>query len=66
MVGGGFFDKIKSGFSKLASKGMEYGKKQVAKHGEKLLHKGANYLMKKGKKALKKYTAPAEEEEDEE
>jgi hypothetical protein len=66
MVGGGFFDKIKSGFSKLASKGMEYGKKQVAKHGERLLNKGANYLMKKGKKALKKYTAPAEEEEDEE
>lgn len=66
MVGGGFFDKIKSGFSKLASKGMEYGKKQVAKHGERLLNKGANYLMKKGKKALKKYTAPAEEEEDDE
>jgi hypothetical protein len=66
MVGGGFFDKIKSGFSKLASKGMEYGKKQVAKHGERLLNKGAKWAMKKGKAALKKYTAPAEEEEEEE
>jgi hypothetical protein len=65
MVGGGFFDKIKSGFSKLASKGMEYGKKQLAKHGERLMNKGANYLMKKGKKALAKYTAPAEEEDEE-
>jgi hypothetical protein len=65
MIGGGFFDKIKSGFSKLASKGMEYGKKQLAKHGNRLIDKGANYLMKKGKKALAKYTAPADEEDDE-
>jgi hypothetical protein len=66
LVGGGFFDKIKSGFSKLASKGMEYGKKQLAKHGTRLMDKGANYLMKKGKKALAKYTKPASEEEDDE
>lgn len=65
MVGGGFFDKIKSGFSKLASKGMEYGKRQLAKHGNRLMDKGANYLMKKGKKALAKYTQPASEEDDE-
>ena len=64
MVGGGFFDKIKSGFSKLASKGMEYGKKQLAKHGTRLMDKGANYLMKKGKKALAKYTQPASEDEE--
>jgi len=64
MVGGGFFDKIKSGFSKLASKGMEYGKRQLAKHGNRLIDKGANYLMKKGKKALAKYTQPADEEDE--
>lgn len=61
MIGGGFFDKIKSGFSKLASKGMEYGKKK----GKELLHKGAKYAMKKGKEALKKYTQPDDEEDEE-
>jgi hypothetical protein len=66
MVGGGFFDSLKSGFSKLASKGMEHGKKLAMKHGKKLLEKGAHHLMKKGHKALKKYMPPEEEEEEEE
>jgi hypothetical protein len=66
MVGGGFFDKIKSGFSKLAKKGMEFGKEQLKKHGPTLLKHAGKYAMKKGKQALKKYMPPSEDEEEDE
>jgi hypothetical protein len=66
MVGGGFFSSLKSGFSKLASKGLEHGKKLAMKHGKTLLKSGAKMAMKHGKKALAKYMPPPEEEEEEE
>jgi hypothetical protein len=66
MVGGGFFDSLKSGFSKLASKGLEHGKKLAMKHGKKLLKSGAKMAMAHGKKALKKYMPPPEDEDEEE
>jgi len=65
LVGGGFFDSIKSGLSHLGKKGLEYGKKQLAKHGPKLLEKGKKWAMKKGKEALSKYMGNDEEEEEE-
>jgi len=66
MVGGGFFDSLKSGFSKLASKGLEHGKKLAMKHGKKLLKSGAKMAIAHGKKALKKYMPPPPEDDDEE
>lgn len=59
LVGGGIFDMIKSGVSKLASKGkemaMEHGTKLLKKHGKKLLNKGKEMAMSKGKEMLGKY-----------
>jgi hypothetical protein len=66
MVGGGFFDSLKSGFSKLASKGLEHGKKFAMKHGKKMLKSGAKMAMAHGKKALKKYMPPPPDDDDEE
>jgi hypothetical protein len=61
LVGAGFFDKIKSGISKLASKGkemaMEKGKELAKKHGHKLLEKGKEMASEHGKKLLEKYTS---------
>jgi len=61
LVGGGFFDKIKSGVSKLASKGkdmaMAHGKELLKKHGNKLLEKGKEMASEHGKKLLEKYTS---------
>ena len=59
LVGGGIFDMIKSGVSKLASKGKEmamtHGKDLLKKHGKKLLNKGKEMAMSKGKEMLSKY-----------
>jgi hypothetical protein len=66
MVGGGFFDSLKSGFSKLASKGLEHGKKFAMKHGKKMLKSGAKMAMAHGKKALKKYMPPPPDDDEEE
>jgi hypothetical protein len=64
LVGGGIFDMIKSGVSKLASKGKEmamtHGKDLLKKHGKKLLNKGKEMAMSKGKEMLSKYMGPDE------
>lgn len=57
LVGGGFWDSIKSGVSTLAKKGMEKGKAHLQKHGKDYAHAG----MKMAKSALSKYTSPSEE-----
>jgi len=62
LVGGGFFDKIKSGFKNVVSKGKEVAMEQAKKHGAKLMEKGKAYAMKKGKEALHKYLGPEDEE----
>jgi hypothetical protein len=54
LVGGGFWDSIKSGVSTLAKKGMEKGKAHLQKHGKEYAHAGMNMA----KNALSKYTAP--------
>lgn len=58
LVGGGFFDKVKSGLKGIASKGKELAMEQVKKHGPALMEKGKHYAMKKGKEALDKYLGP--------
>jgi hypothetical protein len=63
MVGGGFWDSIKSGVSSLAKKGMEMGKAHLRKHGKAYMQQGLKMAANTGKKMLKKYTEPAEEEE---
>jgi hypothetical protein len=55
MVGGGFFDMIKSGVSSLAKKGLQMGKEHLKKHGKKYLHEGAQMAQNIGKNALAKY-----------
>jgi len=65
MVGGGFWDSIKSGVSSLAKKGMKMGKEHLAKHGKSYMQQGLKMAANTGKKLLKKYTAPEPEEEEE-
>jgi len=66
IVGGGFWDSIKSGVSSLAKKGMKMGKAYAAKHGKSMMQSGLKMAANTGKKLLKKYTAPEPEDEDEE
>jgi len=65
IVGGGFWDSIKSGVSSLAKKGLKMGKEHLAKHGKSYMQQGLKMAANTGKKMLKKYTAPEPEEEDE-
>ena len=65
LVGGGFWDSIKSGVSSLAKKGMKMGKEHLAKHGKSYMQQGLKMAANTGKKMLKKYTAPEPEEDDE-
>jgi len=65
LVGGGFWDSIKSGVSSLAKKGLKMGKEHLAKHGKSYMQQGLKMAANTGKKLLKKYTAPEPEEEDE-
>jgi hypothetical protein len=65
LVGGGFWDSIKSGVSSLAKKGMKMGKEHLAKHGKAYMQQGLKMAANTGKKMLKKYTAPEPEEDDE-
>jgi hypothetical protein len=46
MVGGGFFDMVKSGFSKGKKHLLKKGKEMASKHGKDLLEKGSNALSK--------------------
>jgi hypothetical protein len=64
LVGGGFFDSIKSGVSSLAKKGMKMGKEHLAKHGKSYMQQGLKMASKAGKKMLQKYTAPEDDEEE--
>jgi hypothetical protein len=63
LVGGGFFDSIKSGLSSLAKKGMKMGKEHLRKHGKSYMQQGLKMAANTGKKMLQKYTAPDEDEE---
>lgn len=63
LVGGGFFDSIKSGLSSLAKKGMKMGKEHLRKHGKSYMQQGLKMAANTGKKMLQKYTAPDDEEE---
>ena len=65
LVGGGFWDSIKSGVSSLAKKGMKMGKEHLAKHGKSYMQQGLKMAANTGKKMLKKYTAPEPEEDEE-
>ena len=65
LVGGGFWDSIKSGVSSLAKKGMKMGKAYAAKHGKSMMQSGLKMAANTGKKLLKKYTAPDDDEEEE-
>ena len=62
LVGGGFWDSIKSGVSSLAKKGMEKGKAHLQKHGKSYAHAGMNMAKSYAKNALSKYTSPEQEE----
>lgn len=64
LVGGGFWDSIKSGVSSLAKKGMKMGKAYAAKHGKSMMQSGLKMAANTGKKLLQKYTAPDEDEEE--
>jgi hypothetical protein len=64
LVGGGFFDSIKSGVSSLAKKGLKMGKEHLAKHGKSYMQQGLKMASKAGKKMLQKYTAPEDDEEE--
>jgi len=55
LVGGGFFDMIKSGVSSLGKKALEHGKEKLKEHGKKLLHHGMEKAKEHGKNALAKY-----------
>lgn len=63
LVGGGFFDSIKSGLSSLAKKGLKMGKEHLRKHGKSYMQQGLRMAANTGKKMLQKYTAPDDEEE---
>lgn len=63
IVGGGFFDSIKSGLSSLAKKGMKMGKEHLRKHGKSYMQQGLKMAANTGKKMLQKYTAPDDDEE---
>jgi hypothetical protein len=63
LVGGGFFDSIKSGLSSLAKKGMKMGKEHLRKHGKSYMQQGLKMAANTGKKMLQKYTAPDDDEE---
>jgi len=63
LIGGGFWDSIKSGVSSLAKKGLKMGKEHLAKHGKAYMQQGLKMAANQGKKMLQKYTAPAEDEE---
>jgi len=63
LVGGGFFDSIKSGLSSLAKKGMKMGKEHLRKYGKSYMQQGLKMAANTGKKMLQKYTAPDEDEE---
>jgi hypothetical protein len=65
LVGGGFWDSIKSGVSSLAKKGLKMGKEHLAKHGKSYMQQGLKMAANTGKKLLKKYTAPEPEDDDE-
>jgi hypothetical protein len=65
LVGGGFWDSIKSGVSSLAKKGLKMGKEYARKHGKSMMQSGLKMAANTGKKLLQKYTAPEPEEEDE-
>lgn len=63
IVGGGFWDSIKSGVSSLAKKGLKMGKEHLAKHGKSYMQQGLKMAANTGKKMLKKYTAPDDDDE---
>jgi len=62
IVGGGFWDSIKSGVSSLAKKGMQMGKEHLRKHGKAYMQQGLKMAAHHGKKMLSKYTQPDDEE----
>jgi hypothetical protein len=64
MVGGGFWDSIKSGVSSLAKKGFQMGKEHLKKHGKEYLKHGMKLAAPHAKRLLHKYIAPHQEEEE--
>jgi len=63
IVGGGFWDSIKSGVSSLAKKGLKMGKEHLRKHGKSYMQQGLKMAANTGKKMLQKYTAPDDDDE---